>query len=123
MWFRLWVWFKTIRKDLILLFIACRNPATPRHLKTLFWGALIYLISPIDFLPDYLPLLGAVDDLTILPAVFYYINRMLPSEVRVKSENSVMKVQRKMPYILTGVAIVLVLWLVFLVWGIYSLLK
>lgn len=123
MWFRLWLWFKAVRQDFILLLIACRNPLTPRYLKVLFWGALLYFVSPADFIPDFLPGVGAVDDLTVVPAILYYINRMLPPEVRAASEERAGKLGRRMPYILAVAAVLLLLWLGFLVWGIYLLIK
>ena len=123
MWFRLWAWLKMMRKDLLLLLIAYRNPGMPRHLKMVFLGALLYLISPVDLIPDYLPIVGVVDDLTIIPAVLYYINRMLPIDVKRESEHSISKLEKKMPYILLAIAILLVLWVVFIFWGIYCLFK
>lgn len=119
--FRLWSWFKLVRKDLVLLFFAWRNPATPRYLKVMLWMALGYLISPIDFVPDYLPVIGLVDDMTIVPALLYSISHLLPPTVRYESEQRVAKLENKLPYIVPIIVIVLVVWLSFLVWCVYAL--
>lgn len=121
MFFRFFTWFKLVRKDLALLFLAWRHPATPRYLKVMLWVALGYLISPVDFLPDYLPGLGMVDDLTIVPAVLYSVARLLPPEVRRDCDARAGKLHKWMPYALAAAALFSLAWLLFLGWGVYAL--
>lgn len=122
MWFKLWTWFQLLREDLVILFFAWRNPATPRYIKTMLLFTIGYLISPIDFIPDYLPLMGLVDDVAIVPAALLYIMRLLPPVVRQECEQNTERVKARMPYILTGIAILLTAWVLFLIWGIYTLI-
>lgn len=122
MWFKLWTWFHLLREDLVILFFAWRNPATPRYIKTMLLFAIGYLISPVDFIPDYLPLMGLVDDVTIVPAALLYITRLLPPGVRQECEQHTERVKTRMPYILTAIAVLLAAWVVFLIWGIYALI-
>lgn len=63
-----------------------RDPRTPGISKALPWIALLYVLSPIDFIPDFLPIIGLLDDLTIAPLLillaFWLIPRMIKQEHR-----------------------------------------
>ncbi len=62
----------------LLLHYAAQNPRTPKWAKTAIYGALVYLLSPLDLIPDLLPAVGYTDDLWVLAAavatVTLYIN-------------------------------------------------
>lgn len=68
----------TFRKELGLLWRAFLAPETPLHLKALMLLVPAYLLSPIDLIPDVIPLLGWVDDLVVVPLLVSLIVRMLP---------------------------------------------
>ena len=123
MWLRLWTLFRLLREDIVLLFFAWRNPRVPRYIKTLLFVAVGYLISPVDFIPDYLPAIGMVDDMVIVPTALFYLTRLLPVDIRLECERDAKRLKRKMPYILSVLAIVVLVWIAFLIWGIYTLLK
>lgn len=123
MWLKLWTFFRVLREDIVILFFAWRNPATPRYIKILLFVVAGYLISPIDVIPDYLPVIGMVDDMTIVPLALLYITSILPVDVRLESQRHTEKLKKKMPYILSAIAILLVVWMAFLIWVIYRLLK
>ena len=123
MWIRLWSLFRLLREDIVLLFFACRNPRTPRYIRILLFAVVGYLISPVDLIPDYLPVVGMMDDMIIVPTALLYIMRLLPVDIRLACERDTQRLKRKMPYILSILAIVVLLWIVFLIWGIYMLLK
>ena len=59
-----------------------RHPRTPAISKILPWAALAYLIMPLDLLPDPAPLLGMIDDLTVIVAFLTAALRFIPGEVR-----------------------------------------
>ena len=73
MWMRIWRWVQMFREELLVLFIAVRNPATPKSIKFLFLLAVGYLLSPIGFILDTIPVVGLMDDMVIVPALLYYI--------------------------------------------------
>ena len=60
---------------------ALEDPRTPRRAKVLGAAVLAYLVSPIDLIPDFIPVLGQLDDLILVPAGFYVVWRMIPREV------------------------------------------
>jgi uncharacterized membrane protein YkvA (DUF1232 family) len=70
--------FVTFRKELATLWRAFLAPETPVHLKALMLLVPAYLLSPIDLIPDVIPLLGWVDDFVIIPLMVGWIVRMLP---------------------------------------------
>jgi uncharacterized membrane protein YkvA (DUF1232 family) len=74
--------FFIFRKELLLLWRGFRHPATPLALKFAMLLVPLYLISPIDIIPDVLPFLGIVDDFVIVPLLVSWIVGMLPLEVR-----------------------------------------
>ena len=105
---------RALRRDIAVLLFAMVRRDTPRAVKLLFPLALLYLVSPIDIVPDTIPLLGAVDDMVILPAATELLVRMLPPEARAEGER---RVARYGTLVLVVASIVLILWLVLLVWA------
>ena len=111
---RFLVLLRAMRHNIALLLYAMLQRDTPRVVKFLFPLSLLYLISPVDIIPDTIPLVGAVDDMVILPAATELLVRMLPPEARAEGERSV---ARYGTLILVVASIVLILWLVLLVWA------
>lgn len=58
------------------------HPGTPRISKWLIALALIYLANPIDLIPDFIPVLGHLDDLLIVPALIWLALRLVPAEIK-----------------------------------------
>lgn len=75
--------FLTFRKELATLWQAFVSPETPVHLKALMLLVPAYLLSPIDLIPDVIPVLGWVDDFIIVPLLVSWIVRMLPHKAPV----------------------------------------
>ena len=105
---------QALRRDIAVLFFAMMRRATPRAVKVLFPLALLYLVSPIDIIPDAIPVLGALDDAVILPLATEFLVRMLPPYVREESERRVL---RYGTMVLVGATAVLVLWLALIIWA------
>lgn len=81
--FNLLARFLTFRKELVTLWRAFLAPETPVHLKALMLLVPAYLLSPIDLIPDVVPLLGWVDDFVIVPLLVGWIVKMLPQQAPV----------------------------------------
>jgi len=60
-------WAKAIKRDVVALWIAARDPRTPVMAKVVAGAIAAYALSPIDLIPDFIPVLGHLDDLVIVP--------------------------------------------------------
>lgn len=76
--------FLTFRKELGLLWRAFRAAETPMHLKFLMILVPLYLLSPLDLIPDVIPVLGWLDDIVIVPMLVSWIVGMLPQPAPVR---------------------------------------
>lgn len=117
---RLVSFLKSSRRDLFILFTSLFNKNTPKSMKTMIVIAFLYLISPVDFLPDLIPGLGLMDDAVLVPGILFTILQLLPSEVRAKSESQVSYLSPKMPWILSIIGVFLVAWTIFVMVAIYN---
>ncbi|MEW6704894.1 MAG: DUF1232 domain-containing protein [Pseudomonadota bacterium] len=81
MWKRLTLWWTLLRGDALRLWFALRHPAAPLWLKLGTALIVLYLVSPVDLIPDALPLVGVVDDLVLVPLAIRFLLKRLPPEV------------------------------------------
>ena len=116
---RFLVLLRALRRDIAVLLFAMLRRDTPRAVKFLFPLTLLYLVSPVDLVPDTIPLLGAVDDMVILPAATELLVRMLPPDARAEGER---RVARYGTLILVVASIVVILWFVLLIWALSKVL-
>jgi uncharacterized membrane protein YkvA (DUF1232 family) len=78
-------WARRIKRDAITVYFAARDPRTPVPAKIIAVAVAAYALSPIDLIPDFIPVLGYVDDLLLLPVGIWMVVRILPAEVLVQS--------------------------------------
>ena len=78
---KLKTWAKRIKRDGITLWFARKHPQTPWYAKALGVFVVAYALSPIDLIPDFIPVLGYVDDVLLLPGLIWLAIRLLPTEV------------------------------------------
>jgi uncharacterized membrane protein YkvA (DUF1232 family) len=82
MWKRLTLLVTLVRGDARRLWFALRHPAAPGWLKWATAALLLYLLSPLDLLPDALPFIGVLDDLVLLPLALHWLLSRLPVALR-----------------------------------------
>lgn len=82
MWKRLSVLWSVVRGDARLLWFALRHPLAPAWLKPAAALILLYVLSPVDLLPEAIPVLGLVDDLVLVPLALAFIAKRLPAALR-----------------------------------------
>ncbi len=85
MFMRLRRWARLIKRDVLTLWFACRDPRTPWWFKLLAFGIVAYALSPIDLIPDFIPIIGLLDDAIIVPLGVIILLRLLPREIRISS--------------------------------------
>ncbi len=82
MWKRLSMLWAVVRGDARLVWAALRHPQSPAWLKVAVALLVLYLLSPVDLIPEVVPVLGVVDDLVLIPLALRFILKRLPAHVR-----------------------------------------
>jgi len=82
MWKRLSVVWSVVKGDVRLLWRALRHPHAPSWLKWGTAGILLYLLSPVDLVPDVIPVLGLLDDVVVVPLAVAWLIKRLPAHIR-----------------------------------------
>lgn len=78
---RLKGWARAIKRDVHALWLAARDPRTPWYARALALGLAAYALSPIDLIPDFVPVLGYLDDAILLPLGILLAVRLVPPAV------------------------------------------
>lgn len=106
-------WARRIKRDGVMLWFACRDPRTPGWLKAMAFFVVAYALSPIDLVPDFIPVLGYLDDVILLPVLIWLIVRWLSDDVvrdcRLQAE-AWMQARQAKPVSRAGLVLVLLVW-------------
>ena len=78
---RLKTWARSIRRDVHALYLASRDPRVPWYAKGLALIVAGYALSPIDLIPDFIPVLGYLDDLILVPVGIWLVIHLIPPHV------------------------------------------
>lgn len=78
---RLREWAKQLKREIVALWFCARHPGTPALAKITAAAVVAYAFSPIDLVPDFIPVLGLLDDLILLPAGIWLVLKLVPREV------------------------------------------
>lgn len=113
---------KLFRYDLLVMLAAMGHRDTPRRIKLLLLAAALYLVSPVDLIPDAIPLAGVMDDVLIVPAAVCGLTRLLPDHVRRDAEWKAERVSRYMPVFVIAASLVVLAWAALFLYGIYKLI-
>jgi uncharacterized membrane protein YkvA (DUF1232 family) len=103
-------WARALKRDVHAIWLAARHPRTPRGAKLLALAVAAYALSPIDLIPDFIPVLGYLDDLLIVPLGILLVTRMMPPDVLAECRAAADAAGRR-PRSLAGAAAIVALWL------------
>ena len=78
-------WARRVKRDAVAVYFAARDPRTPILARCLALAVAAYALSPIDLIPDFIPVLGYLDDLIIVPLGLWLVIRLLPPKVLAES--------------------------------------
>lgn len=102
-------WAKGLKRDVVALWLAARDPRTPMVAKVVAGLTAAYALSPIDLIPDFIPVIGYLDDLLVVPAGVWLALQLIPptlmAELRAEAES------RVKPRSLAGAAAVVAIWI------------
>jgi uncharacterized membrane protein YkvA (DUF1232 family) len=108
---------RALKQELHALYLACKDKRTPWYAKALGLCVLGYALSPIDLIPDPIPILGYVDDLILLPLGIAVVRKMIPSEIlaecREKAIETSPKPKRKN---WIAASIIIAVWVLVAIW-------
>jgi uncharacterized membrane protein YkvA (DUF1232 family) len=101
-------WARSIKRDGVALWLAARDPRVPWYAKALAAAVAAYALSPIDLIPDFIPVVGYLDDLVIVPLGILLAVRLIPADLMedLRAEAAT----RSRPTSPTGLMIVVALW-------------
>jgi uncharacterized membrane protein YkvA (DUF1232 family) len=102
---------KALKRETLAVMLAARDPRTPWPAKALAALVIAYALSPVDLIPDFIPILGYVDDLILVPAGIWLVLRLIPPEVMADARARAAGMDRPGKS-LWGLAIVVLLWAV-----------
>jgi uncharacterized membrane protein YkvA (DUF1232 family) len=107
-------WARTIKRDAVMLWFARHHADVPLLPKVLCVVTVLYALSPIDLIPDFVPVLGYLDDVIVLPALIWVTVRLLPPTVvadcRRRAEDW-MATRGSKPRSYVGAAVIVILWI------------
>ena len=78
---RLARWAHALKRESLALYYAARDARTPWYVKLIAGAIVAYALSPIDLIPDFIPVLGYLDELLLLPAAIWLALRLVPEQV------------------------------------------
>lgn len=107
---RLRAWAKTLKRDVVALHLAARDPRTPLGARILALAVLAYALSPLDLIPDFIPILGQLDDVILVPLGIWLVVRMIPREVFTGARARAQDMDRP-PASRAGVTVIVTLWI------------
>ena len=114
---------RALKKEVFAIYLAAKDPRTPWYAKAIALLTVAYALSPVDLIPDFIPVLGYLDDLIIVPAGIALAIRLIPAEVLEEVRGQVAtsglessrraSSRRSVGYV--GAGIIVVVWIVILI--------
>lgn len=107
-------WARRIKREGVTLWFAGKHPRIPWLAKAFGVFVVAYALSPIDLIPDFIPVLGYVDDMLLLPALIWLTVRLLPPEVLAECRSQAdawMQANGAKPRSRLGIVLIALVWL------------
>jgi uncharacterized membrane protein YkvA (DUF1232 family) len=106
---------RELKREAHAVYLACKDPRVPWHVRLLGLAVVGYLFSPIDLIPDFIPVLGQLDDLVIVPLGLVCIVKLIPPKVLAEHRDAAKALEGRAPS-WAGAAAIIVIWLGLAVW-------
>ena len=116
---RLRAWARELKAQLLTLWFCRSHPGTPWYAKALAALVVAYAFSPIDLIPDFIPVLGYLDDLILVPLGIYFTLRLIPPQVVLEARQRAdawLAAERERPTNYLAAAAIIAIWLAVAYW-------
>ena len=109
-------WARALKRETLALYLAARDARTPWHAKA--WAALVvaYAFSPIDLIPDFIPVLGYLDDFILLPIGIWIAIKLIPPAL-LAEHRAASALLAELPVSRTAAAFIVLVWIALAVLG------
>ncbi|TFH58601.1 YkvA family protein [Peribacillus frigoritolerans] len=116
-------WARSLKRQIFTLYFACKDERVPWHAKVFTACVVAYAFSPIDIIPDFIPILGYLDDVILVPIGVMIALKMIPKNVladcEVKAEE-MMKNGKPKNWIVGS--LIVMIWVLIIIWLLYILI-
>jgi uncharacterized membrane protein YkvA (DUF1232 family) len=115
---KLKLWARSIKRDVVALYFAARDPRVPWYAKAVAAAVAAYALSPIDLIPDFIPVLGYVDELFVLPLGILLAVKLISPEIMADHRAAALSAESK-PKSRAAAAAIIAIWLAvtaFFIW-------
>ena len=113
-------WASALKKNTYALYLASRHPKVSALAKIMIVMVLAYALSPIDLIPDFIPVIGYLDDILLLPIGIWLAIRLIPQNIWLECQKAAQEQTRELPKNRLAAAIIIIIWLLlvvgFMVW-------
>jgi uncharacterized membrane protein YkvA (DUF1232 family) len=108
---RIKIWAQNLKRDSHAVYLASRDPRVPWHAKVLAVAVAAYALSPIDLIPDFIPVVGYLDDFVIVPLGIWLVVSLIPDQVMTECRARADEVGQR-PLSRAGMIAIIVAWIV-----------
>ena len=117
-------WAVRLRLDAFTLYFAYRNPKTPWYAK--LWSIVVvaYAFSPIDLIPDFIPIIGYLDDLVLVPLGVVVAIKLIPKDILTESRRIAQtRIDSKKPVNWFAAGIIIAIWISLITYAVYRVVR
>jgi uncharacterized membrane protein YkvA (DUF1232 family) len=102
---------RTLERDVVAIALAVRDPRVPWYAKMVGACVVAYALSPIDLIPDFIPVLGLADDLVLVPLGLLLVVRLIPADILAEHRAAAAAVTER-PVRWAGAAAIIIIWVI-----------
>jgi uncharacterized membrane protein YkvA (DUF1232 family) len=113
---------RDLKRDVVAIAFAIRDPRVPWYAKAVGACVVAYALSPIDLIPDFVPVLGYLDDLVLVPLGLLLVLRLIPADILAEHRVTAAAVVER-PVSRAGAAVVIVVWVLAAVLLTFSIMR
>lgn len=107
---------RALKREVLAVYMAARDPRTPWYAKVLILLIVAYALSPVDLIPDFVPILGYLDDLIIVPGGIWLALHLIPPEVMEEARVTAATQSIDPRLRLIGTVMIVLIWILAIIW-------